>query len=82
MALWGCFHLMEFEFEFVVYFGRGGRVLKSGLIFANPLIIDKDKILKNKECRSILCDHNVKKTDKLEPILIILSIYNSICQGK
>ena len=36
MALWGCFHLMEFEFEFVVYFGRGGRVLKSGLIFANP----------------------------------------------
>ena len=37
MALWGCFHLMEFEFEFVVYFGRGGRVLKSGLTFANPL---------------------------------------------
>ena len=38
MALGGCFHLMEFEFEFVVYFGRGARVLKSGLIFANPLI--------------------------------------------
>ena len=39
MTLWGCLYLMEFEFEFVIYFGHGGRVLKSGLTFANPLIM-------------------------------------------
>ena len=41
MTLWGCLHLMQFELEVVVDIGRGGRVLKSGLTFGNPLIISK-----------------------------------------
>ena len=33
---------MQFDFEVVVDFGGGERVLKSGLTFANPLIIPKE----------------------------------------